>query len=92
VIEVSFERMLPGIAEGLSERLPELKVVASDHNKVRIYGGVPADVLETVLQYAKDRDVKIGEVNSIRPSLEDAFIKITGLSPNIMATEKGGGR
>jgi ABC-2 type transport system ATP-binding protein len=92
VIEVSFRRMTPRIVEELSCRLPDLKVVAIDHRKVRIFGGVPARVLDKVLQYAKDRDAEIDEVNSIRPSLEDAFIKITGLSPNIMAIEKGGGR
>jgi ABC-2 type transport system ATP-binding protein len=78
--------------EGLSSRLPELKVVAIDHRKARIFGGVPTHVLDKVLRYAKDRDTEIDEVNSIKPSLEDAFIKITGLSPNIMAIEKGGGR
>ncbi len=92
VIEVSFKKMTPKIVEGLSGRLPELKVVAIDHRKVRIFGGVPTHVLDKVLQYAKDRDTEIDEVNSIKPSLEDAFIKITGLSPNIMAIEKGGGR
>jgi len=92
VIEVSFKKMTPKIVEGLSGRLPDLKVVAIDHRKVRIFGGVPTHVLDKVLQYAKDRDAEIDEVNSIKPSLEDAFIKITGLSPNIMAIEKGGGR
>ena len=92
IIEVSWRKMTPKIVEGLSERLPELKVVATDHNKVRIYGGIPAHVLEEVLQYAKDGDAEIDGVNSVKPSLEDAFIKITGLSPSIMATEKGGGR
>ncbi|MGQ9538698.1 MAG: AAA family ATPase [Candidatus Bathycorpusculaceae bacterium] len=91
-IEVSFKKMTPKIVEGFSERVPELKVVATDHNKVRIYGGVTAHVLEEVLQYAKDRDAEIDTLNSIKPSLEDAFIKITGLSPTIMAIEKGGGR
>ena len=92
IIEVSFKKMHPQIVEGLSERLPESRVVAVGHNKVRIYGGVSAEVLETVLEYAKGNDVLIEEVNSIKPSLEDAFIKITGLSPSIMAAEKGGGR
>jgi hypothetical protein len=27
-------------------------------------------------------------VNSIKPTLEDAFIKITGLSPTVMRVEK----
>ena len=92
MIEVSFKKMQPKIVEGLSERLPELRVVAVGHNKVRIYGGTSVEVLETVLEYAKGNDILIEEVNSIKPSLEDAFIKITGLSPSIMATEKGGGR
>jgi ABC-2 type transport system ATP-binding protein len=92
VIEVSFRKMTPKIVEGLSDGLPDLKVAAIDHRKVRIFGGVPTHVLDKVLQYAKDRDAEIDEVNSIKPSLEDAFIKITGLSPNIMAAEKGGGR
>jgi len=92
IIEVSFKKLTSKIVEGLSERLPELKVIATNHNKVRIYGGVPVYVLEKVLQYAKDGDAEIDEVNSVKPSLEDAFIKITGLSPSIMATEKGGRR
>jgi ABC-2 type transport system ATP-binding protein len=91
-IEVSFEKMPPKFVDGLSRKLPDLKVVATNQNKVRIYGGVPARVLEKVLHYARDRDVEVDRVNSIKPSLEDAFIKVTGLSPSIMAIEKGGGR
>jgi ABC-2 type transport system ATP-binding protein len=70
--------------------LPVLKIVATNHNKERIYGGTPTDVLEKVLQYAKGEGNEIDRVNSVRPSLEDAFIKIAGLSPTIMAIEKGG--
>jgi ABC-2 type transport system ATP-binding protein len=92
VIEVTFKQMTPKTVEELSGRLPDLKVVAVDQRKVRILGGVPTHVLDEVLQHAKSRGAEIDEVNSIKPSLEDAFIKITGLSPNIMAAEKGGGR
>jgi ABC-2 type transport system ATP-binding protein len=92
VIEFSFNRMTPKFVEGLSERLPELKVLSIVHNRVRIYGGVPARVLEIVLRYTKDRSIEVDSVKSIKPSLEDAFVKITGLSPSIMAIEKGGGR
>jgi ABC-2 type transport system ATP-binding protein len=47
-------------------------------------------VLETVLPWAQEKGLAIEAVNSIKPSLEDAFIKIAGLSPAVMATEKGG--
>jgi len=92
IIEVSFGRTPPEFMDELSGRLPDLKAVETNRNKVRIYGGAPAHVLEKVLQYAKDRDIEVDGVNSIKPSLEDAFIKITGLSPGILAIEKGGGR
>ena len=92
IIEVSLKKMPPKVLEWFSEKMPELKVVAASHNKMRIYGGDPADILEKVLQFAKDERVEIDKVNSIKPSLEDAFIKITGLSPTIMAIEKGGGK
>lgn len=92
IIEISFEKMTPKILEELSERLPELKILVTGHNTVQIFGGVPIHILENVLQYAKEKEVGIDKVNSIKPSLEDAFIKITGLSPTIMAVEKGGAR
>lgn len=92
VIEFTFNKMKSGFVEELSERLPQLKIVPFDQNKMRIYGDTPTHVLETVLQYAKNRGMEIDAVKSVKPSLEDAFIKITGLSPTIMAVEKGGGR
>jgi ABC-2 type transport system ATP-binding protein len=90
VVEFSFEGGASGLSEDLSDRFPGVKIVAVDHDRVRIYGGTPTDVYANVFQFAKDKGVEIHSVNSIQPSLEDAFIKITGLSPIVMAVEKGG--
>lgn len=90
VVEFSFEGEISGLSEDLSNRFPGVKIVAVDHDRVRIYGGTPTDVYANVFQFAKDKGVEIHSVNSIQPSLEDAFIKITGLSPIVMAVEKGG--
>lgn len=90
VVEFSFEGEICGLSEDLSNRFPGVKIVAVDHDRVRIYGGTPTDVYANVFQFAKDKGVEIHSVNSIQPSLEDAFIKITGLSPIVMAVEKGG--
>jgi len=43
-----------------------------------------------MFRFANDKNIGIQSVNSIEPTLEDAFIKITGLSPAVMAIEKGG--
>jgi len=90
VIEISFERDISKLMEDLYNRLSVVKIVAIDENKVRIYGGIPTDVYNNVFDFAKDKGIGIQSVNSIRPSLEDAFIEITGLSPIVMAIEKGG--
>ena len=90
VIEFSFGRETSGLLEDLSNRLLGVKIVAVDHDKVRIYGGIPTDVYANVFQFAKDKGMEIHSINSIKPSLEDAFIKVTGLSPVVMAVEKGG--
>jgi ABC-2 type transport system ATP-binding protein len=90
VIEISFETRTSNFVEELSNRLPGVKIVSVTNNKVRIYGGSPTDVYGKMFRYAKDKGVEIQSVNSIKPSLEDAFIKITGLSPMVMAMEKGG--
>jgi len=90
VIEFSFNKIEPSIVGGLSEKLPELKVAAINQNILRVYGGTPANVLKVVLKYCEEKGIEIDAVKSIKPSLEDAFVKITGLSPTIMAIEKGG--
>jgi len=90
-IEVSFPEAPQKIAEELSEKLPNLRVVAVNH-KVRIYGGTPVEVLDAVVRFAKEKGIGVDAVSTVRPSLEDAFIKITGLTPTVMAMEKGGRR
>jgi ABC-2 type transport system ATP-binding protein len=89
LIEFSFEREISDLMEDLSNRLPGVMTVASEQNTVRIYGGISANIYDNVFRFAKDKGIKIQSVNSIKPSLEDAFIKITGLSPTVMAIEKG---
>jgi ABC-2 type transport system ATP-binding protein len=90
VIEFSFAREISGLMEQVSNRLPAVKIVPVDHDKVRIYGGIPTAVYDAVFRFAKDKGIEIQSVNSIKPTLEDAFIKITGLNPIVMAIEKGG--
>jgi len=90
IIEFSFNREIPKLIEDLSKKLHEVKIAKVDDNKVRIYGGIPSEVYDNVFRLANDKGIGILSVNSIKPSLEDAFIKITGLSPIVMAIEKGG--
>jgi ABC-2 type transport system ATP-binding protein len=88
-LEVSFKMPLMKAAEELGQRLPGLAVVRVD-DKIRIYGGDVDVVLHTILDYATENGTQVASVSSLKPSLEDAFVKLTGLSPLVMAAEKGG--
>ena len=88
-LEVSFKTPLPHAAEELGRRLQGLDVVKVGE-KIHIHGGEADAVLRTVLGYASENGTQVASVSSLRPSLEDAFIKITGLSPAVMLAEKGG--
>jgi hypothetical protein len=44
--------------------------------------------LPVVFDFAKENNLKIISINTLKPSLEDAFITLTGLRPEIMSLEK----
>jgi ABC-2 type transport system ATP-binding protein len=89
-IEITFTGDIRTRIEDLSNSIPGTQVIVLEENKVRIYGGDPPKIFEGVSQFARDTGIGLELVNSISPSLEDAFMKITGLSPVVMAVEKGG--
>jgi ABC-2 type transport system ATP-binding protein len=41
-----------------------------------------------LIDFCRENNLKIVSINTLKPSLEDAFVKITGLSPEVMAIEK----
>ncbi len=88
-IEVSWQTPLPQAAEELSQRFSHLRVVKVG-GKVRVYGSSPGDLLEAVLGYARDNQIEVASVSSVKPSLEDVFVQLTGLTPEVMLAEKGG--
>ncbi len=55
--------------------------------RVETLGGVDAAVRQALQQAEGRRDL---EVDTLQPSLEDVFVKLTGLSAEVMLAEKGG--
>lgn len=47
--------------------------------------------LSSFSAFAEDSGIKIESVHTVTPSLEDAFVQVTGLKSEIMIQEKGGG-
>ena len=44
--------------------------------------------IEALIRLSSQRSMRIEEINTLRPSLEDAFVKLTGVSTEAMSTEK----
>jgi ABC-2 type transport system ATP-binding protein len=87
-IDILWKSITPEAVAELRQLLPDIRVASLDE-RVRIYGGNPTRILEAVVSYSHNRGIEIDSVNSVKPSLEDAFIKLTGISPTVLAAEKG---
>jgi ABC-2 type transport system ATP-binding protein len=88
-IEVRFGKPMPEARDIFISRLPGARVVAMNGHELRILGGDPTQVYRVMFAFSEEKGVAIEALNTVKPSLEDAFIQITGLSPVAMAQEKG---
>jgi len=68
--------------------LEALGRVERDGRRIRIVAENVTDVLESLVHLASREGIRIEDVNTVRPSLEDAFVKLTGVSPDVMRAEK----
>jgi len=86
VIEVSFDHA-EEIANKL-KRLSHVKDVVTAGDKFRLYVADPSETLPSIFHFAEKSHLKVVSINTLKPSLEDAFVKLTGLRPEVMAIEK----
>lgn len=61
-------------------------------DRVRIYTRDIPGAINALSRVSEERGFSITELNTLKPSLEDAFIQLTGLSADQMKTEKEGKR
>jgi ABC-2 type transport system ATP-binding protein len=86
VIEVSFSP-----SGDYAERLKDLDCVSNVSrvgDKFRLYVKEASEVVPLLVDFSRENSLKVISMNTLKPSLEDAFVKITGLSPEIMASDK----
>jgi ABC-2 type transport system ATP-binding protein len=57
----------------------------------RFHGEDAEAALNAALTHARFQAKRVLAVNTLQPTLEDAFIELTGLSTEVMQAEKGGG-
>lgn len=91
VIEVTFTS--PVQPKNLEELEAYGKVEAKD-NTLWIQVTNVSKSLKALTSFADEHDLKVVYINTVKPSLEEAFVKLTGVEPEVMLMEKerrGGG-
>jgi len=78
-------------------QLPGVSTATSAGDKMRLYTDDPPAVLEEVMRFAQGRGRRVITLNTLGPSLEDVFLRITGQEVGTVhhgpgAGERGPGR
>jgi ABC-2 type transport system ATP-binding protein len=77
-VEVAFSTVSAGREEDL-QQLPGVSEVRKEGDKFRLYTRDPSVVIAAVMEYAEGHNTRVLSINTVGPSLEDVFIKLTGL-------------
>jgi ABC-2 type transport system ATP-binding protein len=77
-VEVAFSGTAPG-REAELRQLPNVSEVRKEGDKFRLYTRDPSHVIAAVMEYAQEHDTRVLSMTTFGPSLEDVFIRLTGL-------------
>jgi len=93
-VEVAFEAASADALKELKE-LPNVSEAVKTGDKFRLLTHDPASVLASTWNYTQSNNLKLITINTIGPSLEDVFVKLTGIRPatendNRWADRRGG--
>ncbi len=86
VIEVLFEPS--DIISDELKNLSQVKEMIMVGDKFRLYVKEPSLTLPLIFDFASKNHLKIISINTIKPTLEDVFVKLTGLHAKDMNIEK----
>ena len=86
-VEVAFETTPLETLKDLMG-LSNVSNVVKEGDKFKLVTSDSSTVLASIWNYAQSNSLRVITINTIGPSLEDVFVKLTGIRP---ATESGGG-
>jgi ABC-2 type transport system ATP-binding protein len=87
-VEVAFEPTPQNALKELRE-LPKVSEVVKEGDKFKLFTYDPSSVLASIWGYAQSNNLELITVNTLGPSLEDVFVKLTGIRPATEEEEQG---
>jgi len=94
VVQIACASAPPGVQGDLAESFPDVDFSLPGSGLIRVEADEPVRV-GPLIRFLEDQGVEVSEARRLRPSLEDVFVRITGIEADAMRREKekaGGGR
>jgi ABC-2 type transport system ATP-binding protein len=87
VIQITCSGDLKKLSGKLAGEFPELKFMIRQADVIRVEADAPVRV-GPLVRFLEDNGAEVSEAKKIRPSLEDVFVRITGIEADAMRREK----
>ncbi|MBD3285600.1 ATP-binding cassette domain-containing protein [candidate division WOR-3 bacterium] len=87
ILEITFSGARASIKQELSREFPGLDFELSKHGIIRVEAGEEIRV-GPLVRFLEEQDAEVAEARKVRPSLEEVFIKVTGIEAEAMRAEK----
>jgi ABC-2 type transport system ATP-binding protein len=65
-----------------------IEKIVIDENRIRFHTKILEQVISSIIRFLEENGAKIETINTLSPSLEDAFVRITGLDSELMKIDK----
>ena len=91
IIRLTLDDGASGIKNELQDNFPNFQIEVKDENTCFVKSPVKF-ALSPILQYLDGRGISVFEAKEIRPTLEDVFVKVTGIEARELQKDKEGGR
>jgi len=94
IMEIAVANAVPDMLQKSAAMFPGLEFEAAGQGLIRVKAGGPIRV-GPLVRFFEDQSLEVIEARRMRPSLEDVFVRITGIETDAMRKEKeksGGGR
>jgi ABC-2 type transport system ATP-binding protein len=87
VVQFGLSSVPPGISNALARAFPGLECEATPEGAVRVQSAEPIPV-GPLVRFFEGQGVEVTEARKVQPSLEDVFVRVTGIEAAAMRREK----
>ena len=89
IVQFTLAKGFINIQKDMEKQFPGISITLVNDNSVKIHSSLPLDLIP-FMKFFVENNLAVYEVKLIRPSLEEVFVKITGIEPENMKKEKEG--